>query len=75
MTTIYVALEDEGTAVWRPVEATELGAGLFEIPSDAQVPEDERWEFGPGERVRCERRTFSDGEPALVAVESVDRAG
>ena len=71
MPTIYIALLDEGTSVWRPVAAADLGRGVFLIPSDARLPDDERWAFQPGERVRCERRSLSEGEPVLVAVESV----
>jgi hypothetical protein len=71
---IYVALLDEGTDVWRPVRATDLGAGVFEIARDAAPPGGEQWAFGPGERVRCERRTFSDGAQALVAIERAARA-
>jgi hypothetical protein len=65
--TIYIELLDEGIHVWRPVEAVERG-DAFVLPPTA--PEDERWRFAPGSRVRCEERDLSDG-PALVAVESV----
>jgi hypothetical protein len=65
--TIYVALLDEGTDVWRPVEAEELRDGLFRIISENSRPDDERWEFSPGSIVRCERRHLSAG-PVLVAV-------
>jgi hypothetical protein len=65
--TIYVALLDEGTDVWRPVDAEELRDGLFRIMSENSRPHDERWEFPPGSIVRCERRHLSEG-PVLVAV-------
>ncbi len=65
--TIYVSLLDEGTDVWRPVEAEELRDGLFRIVSENSNSEDERWEFSPGSIVRCEQQQFSDG-PVLVAV-------
>jgi hypothetical protein len=56
MSTIYVRLLDEGTDVWRPVEAVTVAPGVFEIAPGAVVPDDERWEFGPGERVQCRLR-------------------
>jgi hypothetical protein len=67
MTEIYVSLQDEGTPVWRPVPATDLGADLFRL-ADAHAPTDERWQFNPGDRVLCERRSLSGGPPVLVAV-------
>jgi hypothetical protein len=66
MATIYVALEDEGVDVWRPVEAADEGGGIYRI-SQTPMSDGEKWEFPPGARVRCERRELSDG-PALVAV-------
>jgi hypothetical protein len=59
-TTIYVALLDEGTDCWRPVEATDLGDSIFRI-ADQEIPEDEVWEFRPGEIVRCHEHAFADG--------------
>ena len=71
MTTIYVALLNEGTPVWRLVSAEAIGGGVFRIPPDAPWDrEDEEWEFLPGEQVRCEQRVLSDG-PVLVAVKRV----
>ena len=68
MTTIYVYLKDEGVDVWRPVEAAFLRDDVYRIVSVNAVPDDEEWEFGSGELVRCERRVLSGGE-CLVAVE------
>jgi hypothetical protein len=69
VTTIYVALLNDGTPAWRPVSAEAIGGGVFRIPPDAPwAKEDEEWEFLPGERVRCEQRVLS-GNPVLVAVE------
>jgi len=65
--TIYVGLLDEGTDVWRPVEAEELDNGRFRIISENSSPDDERWEFPQGSVVRCERRHLSEG-PVPVAV-------
>lgn len=58
--TIYVALLDEGVDCWRPVRAIRLGGGIFRI-SEQAVPEAERWEFRPGEAVRCEQYDFCEG--------------
>ena len=71
MIEIFVALRGEGTAAWRPVQALEVRPGIYEI---SPAPEMEDWEFGAGERVRCERRTFADGRSGLVAVERVAAA-
>jgi hypothetical protein len=71
MTEIFVALLGEGTAVWRPVNAVDLGAGVFQIAPGAIRSADEEWEFLPGENVRCERRALSGDAPVLVAVERV----
>lgn len=66
MTTIYVALMDEGVDVWRPVEAVSEGESIYRLADDA-APADEAWEFSPGSHVRCEWRELSDGV-VLVAV-------
>lgn len=65
--TIYVALLDEGTEVWRPVAAEELHNGIFRIVGGLPDLSDERWQFPPGAFVYCEQRELSGG-PALVAV-------
>jgi len=65
--TIYVALLDDGTDVWRPVDAKEIREGLFRIVSAPSNPDDECWEFEPGSLVRCEERQLSGGS-VLVAV-------
>ncbi len=68
MPTIYVYLLDEGTDVWRPVDADQASPGYFRITSLKDDP-DETWQFATGELVRCEMRRLSEGE-CLVAVES-----
>lgn len=73
MTTIYVYLLDEGVQVWRPVEAEPVG-DAFRIVGGC--PDGERWEFQPGDVVRCARRMLTqrgsaDMGPSLVAVERV----
>ena len=74
METVYVPLLDEGTTVWRPVAARNQGAGVWELDPAAVADEDERWAFGPGERVEVERRTLTGGDAVLVAVRRVPRA-
>ncbi len=62
--TIYVHLLDDAVDVWRPVVALAEADDVYRLPDIA--PADERWEFSPGARVRCESREF-DGELVLVA--------
>ena len=68
-TQVFVALLDEGTEVWRPVQARPLGGDRYELLGI--VPAGERWQFTPGQRVRCREKTFSGGSKGLVAYESV----
>ena len=63
--TIWVKLLEEGSIMWRPVEARNLGGGVFQIVS----PEiqDEVWEFPTGSKVAIEIRKGDRGEyPAAV---------
>jgi hypothetical protein len=68
---VYVALIDEGVEVWRPVNATHVQEDAYVL--GGRVPDDEAWEFQPGELVRCRERTLSDGATALVAFARVQR--
>ena len=68
---IYIYLKNEGTDVWRPVEAESVSGDVYRIVSINADPEDEHWEFGTGELVRCESRVFSGGKTGLVAVEGL----
>lgn len=63
--TILMALLNEGTDVWRPVQAERLSDGRYKILGS--VPEDENWEFAPGSVVHVRQKQFSQGT-ALVAV-------
>jgi len=67
--TVYVYLPDEAVDVWRPVKGTVLGPDIVRI--DDIVPEDEIWEFLPGEIVRVRERRLSDGVH-LVAIEAIE---
>ena len=65
---IHIRLLDEGTEVFRPTQAVDLGNGLFRIlPAPDYDANDETWEFPPGSVVRVEPREGSSGQ-YLVAV-------
>ena len=68
---VYVALIDEGVECWRPVDARHVRDDQYLLAG--VVPEDEVWEFQPGETVFCYQRTFQDGATGLVAVARVQR--
>jgi hypothetical protein len=65
--TIYVALLDEGTDVWRPVQAKRQQDGSYVIVSQNDDPSDEKWQFPYGSVVWCEPRELSGGV-RLVAI-------
>lgn len=67
-TQIFVYLLNEGTDVWRPVEATRIGSNVYILHGeDIYDPEDEEWEFLPGSHVLVEEKTLSSGK-CLVAI-------
>jgi hypothetical protein len=66
-TTIYMYLLDEGTDVWRPVQAEHLADNCYRILSVNNSPEDEQWQFQTGDIVRCELKQL-DGGARLVAL-------
>ena len=68
--TVYVSLLDEGVDVWRPVSAERVEEDVYRIVEEAPGPEDEKWEFLPGQLVRCRLQQLSVGE-FLVAYEAV----
>lgn len=74
MTTIYVCLPNEGVRVWRPVDAEPVG-DAFRIVSEC--PDDEQWEFQPGDVVRCEMRMLTERGPAQAGpnLAAVERLG
>lgn len=53
--TVHVRLLDEAVDVWRPAEAIALGDNIYRLALQA-VPDDETWEFAPGEEVVTGRR-------------------
>ena len=68
---IYVELLDEGTAVWRPVEAELLSHGIYRILGD--ISDDENWSFEPGDVVEVRQHVFSDGSEGMIAVRQVEK--
>ncbi len=70
MVTIYMPLLDEGTDVWRPVDATALKRDVYKV--GGQMDKDEIWAFMPGTIVRCESKVLNNGEAKLIAVAAAD---
>lgn len=69
---IYVYLLNEGTDVWRPVQAEKLSDCLFRIVSKNPDPGDEKWQFSTGDIVKCEERQLSRTK-CLVAIEKYEQ--
>ena len=57
--------------VLRSVRAEHLGRDYYKIIED--MPDNERWEYGPGQVVRAKKKNLSSGK-ALVAYEEAQRA-
>ena len=69
---IYVDLPDELVAVWCPVEAIHIEADVYQITEVNSDPEDTRWAFNTGAKVRCRLTLTRDGKQTiLVAYEEV----
>lgn len=68
LTQIYVYLLDENYS--RPVQARHLRGNLYQIVTEN--PENERWQFTTGERVRCMRRRFDDGKVEMLAYAKIE---
>jgi hypothetical protein len=65
---VHIYLLNEGTDVWRPVDAEHISGNRYRITGSNADPEDEQWQFQTGDVVRCELRCLSSGN-RLVAVE------
>jgi hypothetical protein len=70
MLTVYVALKEEGATVWRPVPARRIKDSVYQLLGI--VPNQEDWQFTPGQVVECEERAFVEGRIALVACRLAD---
>jgi hypothetical protein len=68
--TIHVRLTDEMVKVWRPVAAIALDADRYRI-ADQVIPEDEIWEFRPGQIVIAAEQNEDSGT-FLVALHAAD---
>jgi hypothetical protein len=56
---VYVRLLEEGTGVWRPVRATALPDGTFQLlEPNGYDPKAERWEFPPLTKVLALRESL-----------------
>jgi len=64
-----VRLLNEGTDVWRPVNAERISESIFRLIGTHD--DSEEWEFSAGSRVRVETRELSSGTE-IVAVEMAD---
>jgi len=70
--TIYIELRNEGTPVWRPASALQVGQHTYVIlPTPNYDPEDEEWQFPPGSIVVGQMQMKSGGD-VLVAVAHAD---
>jgi hypothetical protein len=69
-TEIFVNLVGEGLNVLRRVRAEHLGRDFYRIIDT--VPENENWQFQPGQVVRCRKTKLSSGK-SLVAFEEAPR--
>jgi len=68
-------LLSEGTEVFRPTLAEDLGEGVFKVlAAPNHDPENETWEFPPGSLVQCEQR-MSNGQNVFIAIEVYRRMG
>ncbi|MES2983757.1 MAG: hypothetical protein V4735_01050 [Pseudomonadota bacterium] len=72
MVTIHIKLLDEGFETAKRAQALVLGNDAYKIllPADYD-PEDEKWEFAPGDIVRCELQHEGWPIPMLIAVEKL----
>ena len=67
---IHVRLLDEGTEVFRPTRALDLGEDRFQILATADYdPELETWEFVPGSIVRAGLRSHESGQYRIATPE------
>lgn len=68
---IYVTMVGEGMNVLRSVRAEHLGRDFYLITEE--MPQDESWQFLPGQIVRCKKKNLSNGK-GMVAYEEAPRA-
>ena len=71
LTDIYVHLTGESLNLMRSVRAEPLGRDYYRIVDT--MPENEMWQFMPGQVVRCKKQNLSTGK-AMVAIGEAPRA-
>jgi hypothetical protein len=65
--TIYIRLLNEGTLVFRPVQAVQVAENIYKILATTDYdPDIEEWEFPPESVVAC-RLEKRDGKHILIA--------
>ena len=69
LTEIYVNVSDQEYSC-SPVQARHLHGNLYQIVSENT--DNQRWEFTTGDRVRCMRRRFEDGQVQMLAYARVE---
>ena len=67
---IYVQRLDEGTEVFRPVEAEIIGEKYVRLIKP--VPEDEVWRFQPDQVVVTKHHLFADGVWGALAIAALE---
>lgn len=50
--TVHVVLTGLGTPVWRPTQARHIQGVIYKLLGF--IPDDEQWQFNPGQLVECE---------------------
>lgn len=72
LTTICVRLLNEDVETARPAPAQLIGEQIYKIllPDDYD-PEDEEWEFLPGDIVRCEQTEWNEKGSINLAIEKI----
>jgi hypothetical protein len=65
---IYVDLPDEMVAVWCPVEAVHIESDVYQIVEVNSDPEDTRWAFNTGAKVRCRATPTRDNPNQIILV-------
>ncbi|MDX1804554.1 MAG: hypothetical protein R3292_10770 [Alcanivorax sp.] len=70
---VYVALEGLHTEAWRAVNAVHVHDEVFRLVGN--MPDDESWQFTPGQLVECERCVLTGkGAPTDKEVLAARRA-
>lgn len=72
ITTIFIQLLNEDVATARPAPAQHISRDIYKIllPDDYD-PEDEEWEFLPGDTVRCEQTEWNEKGAINLAIEKI----